>query len=237
MSENVDVGLRDFMKFLGKRIWIVVLCAAILGASVLIYTKSFVEPQYEASISVYVNNSTGQSGSKITSSDLQAALRLVATYINIIQSNTVLDKVIETCDVNLTAGQLRGMISAKSIGDTEMFQVTVRSTDPQMSMDLANVIAEVAPKEISQFIEGSTTKIIDLAKLPTAPCAPNYMLNTVLGVMIGGVLAILGLLVYMLLDTRIKTEEDLGRICKIPVMGLIPNLSVDGKKTAQKGRR
>lgn len=236
MSENVDVSLQEFLKFLGKRLWIVVLCAAILGGSVLIYTKNFVEPQYEASISVYVNNSNGQEGGKITSSDLQVALRLVATYINIIQSDTVLDKVIATSGVDLSTKQLREMITANSIGETEMFRVTVRTTDPQLSMELANVIAEVAPGEITQFIEGSTTKIIDRAKLPGEPCAPSYLLNTVLGATIGIIMSIIGLLLYMLLDTRIKTEEDLAKICKIPVMGLIPNLSADVKRPAKKGK-
>jgi len=237
MNENIDVGLWDFLKFLGKRIWIVALCAVILCGSVLVYTANFVKPQYEASVSIYVNNNSGQDGSRITSSDLQVALRLVATYINIIQSDTVLDKVIAECGVNLTANQLRGMISAKSIGETEMFRVTVKTTDPKMSMDLANVIAEVAPGEIGQFIEGSTTKIIDRAKLPTAPCAPSYALNGTLGFLIGAILAIIGLLLYMVLDTRIKNEEDLAKICDIPVMGLIPNLAVDTKKSAKKGKR
>lgn len=236
MNENVDVSLQEFLKFLGKRIWIVVLCAAILGASVLFFTKSFVKPQYEASVSIYVNNMSGQEGGRITSSDLQTAMRLVATYINIIQSDTVLDKVISTCGVDMTANRLRGMITASAIGETEMFRVTVRTTDPKLSMDLANVIAEVSPGEIAQFIEGSTTKIIDTAKLPQEPCAPHYTLNTVLGVLIGAALAIVGLLLYMLLDTRIKTEEDLAKICKIPVMGLIPNLSVDTKKSIKRGK-
>ena len=236
MNENVDISLQDILKFLGKRIGIILLCAAILGASVLFFTKSFVSPQYEASVSIYVNNASGQEGGRLTSSDLQVALRLVATYINIIQSDTVLDKVIAASNADITTKQLRNMISADSIGDTEMFRVSVRTTDPELSMKLANLIAEIAPGEISQFIEGSTTKIIDRAKLPQEPCAPNYTLNTVLGTLIGAMLAILGLLLHMLLDTRIKTEEDLAKICKIPVMGLIPDLSVDVKRPAKRGK-
>jgi capsular polysaccharide biosynthesis protein len=237
MSENVELGLKDFIKFLTARIWVVLLSAAILGSSMLFYSKSVLKPQYEASVSIYVNNISGVEGNRISSSDLQVAMRLVATYINIIQSDTVLDKVIETCGVNLDAGQLREMISAKSIGETEMFRVTVRSYNPQMSMDLANVIAEIAPGVINQYIVGSTTQVVDWAKLPKEPCAPNHTLNAVIGVMLGLVLSILGLLVYMLVDTRIKGEEDIGKICAIPVMGVIPNLSTDTKKPARKGKR
>ena len=236
MSENIDVNLKDFFKFLGKHIWVVLLSAVLLGASLFIYTKNFVKPQYEASVSIYVNNASGQDGKGITSADLQVAMRLVNTYINIIQSDTVLDKVIASCGVNMTAEKLRDKITAKSIGDTEMFRVTVKTTDPELSMKLANVIAEVAPGELNQFIDGSSTKIIDKAKLPTAPCEPSYTLNTALGVLIGTALSILGLLMYMLLDTRIKTEEDLAKICSIPVMGLIPNLSADAKRPVKKGK-
>ena len=237
MNENVELGLQDLLKFLAKRIWIILLCGLLLGSSMLLYSTSVLKPEYEASVSIYVNNASGQDGGRISSSDLQAAMRLVATYINIIQSDTVLDKVIETCGVNLDANQLRNMISAKSIGDTEMFRVTVRSHKPQMSMDLANVIAQIAPGVINQFIVGSTTQVIDWAKLPKEPCGPNYTLNTVLGVMIGFALAVMGLVIYMLVDTRIKSEEDINKICKIPVMGVIPNLATDSKKTGRKGTR
>ena len=237
MSENVELGLQDFLKFLAKRIWIILLCGLLLGSSTLLYSTSVLKPEYEASVSIYVNNASGQEGGRISSSDLQVAMRLVATYINIIQSDTVLDKVIETCGVNLDASQLREMISAKSIGETEMFRVTVRSHNPQMSMDLANVIAEIAPGVINQFIVGSTTQVIDWAKLPKSPCGPNYTLNTMLGAMIGIVLAVIGLVIYMLVDTRIKGEEDIAKICTIPVMGVIPNLSTDSKKPVRKGKR
>ena len=241
MSETIEIGLKDFLKLLGKRWWVIILCAAILGGSVFLYTKQMINPQYEASVKILVNNYSGQDGTPITSGDLQVAMRLVATYINIIESDTVLDKVIsecaEVCPANMDADKLRSMISAGAIGETEMFNVTVRSESPELSQKLANTIADVAPDVIKDFIKGSDTEIIDRAKLPKAPCGPNYTLNTVLGVLIGAIAAILGLLINMLLDTRIKNEEDIGKICKIPVMGVIPNLSADGKKPMRKGKR
>jgi len=239
MSENIELGLQDFLKFLAKRVWIILLCGLLLGTAMLFYSTSVLKPEYEASVSIYVNNASGQEG-RLSSSDLQVALRLVSTYINIIRSDTVLDKVIESCGVNLSPNQLRDMISAKSIDDTEMFRVTVRSHNPQMSRDLANTIATVAPDIINQFIVGSKTQVVDWAKLPKEPSGPNYTLNTVLGAMIGMTLAVVGLVIYMLVDTRIKGEEDIAKICKIPVMGVIPNLAADSKSTkkpVRKGKR
>lgn len=237
MGESVEIDLKDFFRVLLKRIWIVALCAILLGVSVFVYTLNFVTPKYEASVSIYVNNNSGTDGKYISSSDLAVALRLVATYVNIIQSDTVLDKVIAETGLRLTTNQVRGMISAEPIGETEMFKVTVSTPNAQMSADLANSIASVAPAEISGIIEGSSAKIIDYAKVPKAQSGPNYTKNAILGAVIGAALATVGILLYTLLDVRVKNEEDLTRICQIPVLGVIPQLSADTKATGKKARR
>ena len=138
MGESVEIDLRELFKVLLKRAWIVILCAVIVGTSVLVYTVNFVTPQYKANVTIYVNNNSGKDSSYISSSDLAVALRLVSTYVNIIQSNTVLEKVIAEAGMQLTTEQVRSMISAEVVGETEMFRVTVTTANPQMSADLAN---------------------------------------------------------------------------------------------------
>ncbi len=237
MSENIELDLREFFPVLLKKIWIVALCAVILATSVLVYTVNFVAPEYQASVSIYVNNNSGVDGKYIASSDLAVALKLVNTYITIIQSDTVLDKVIEETGLLLTAGQVRGMISAETMGETEMFRVTVTTPNAQMSADLANAIAAVAPAEISAIIEGSSAKIIDYAKVPKSQSAPNYTMNAVLGGIVGAVLAVLGILLQTMTDVRVKSEEDLVKLTQIPVLGVIPQLSSEPKTTGKQKRR
>lgn len=237
MNENVEIDLREFFRVLLKKFWIVALCAILVGTSVLVYTINFVTPQYEASVSIYVNNNSGKDSAYISSADLAVALRLVATYVNIIQSDTVLDRVIEETGLKLTAKQVRGMISAEAMGETEMFKVTVTTPNAQMSADLANAIAAVAPEEISQIIEGSSAKIIDFAKVPDGKSAPSYTANGILGCFIGAMLAVVMILLQTLMDVRVKSEEDLAKICQIPVLGVIPQLSSDTKTTGKKARR
>jgi len=237
MNENVEIDLREFFTVLLKRIWLVALCAVLLAGSVLVYTVNFVTPKYQASVSIYVNNNSKTDGAYISSADLAVALRLVATYVNIIQSDAVLDKVIEETGLLLSAAQVRSMISAEAMGETEMFRVTVTTPNAQMSADLANAIAAVAPAEISEIIEGSSAKIIDYAKVPTAHSTPNYVVNTVIGGFVGAALAVLAILLQTLMDVRIKSEEDLAKICTIPVLGAIPQLTPEAKTTGKKAKR
>lgn len=238
MNETVEFDLREFAKIIAKRVWIIMLCAVIVGASVLIYTVNFVTPQYQANVTIYVNNNSSTEGTHyISSADLAVALRLVSTYVNIIQSNTVLEKVIAEAGLMLTADQVRSMISAEAVGETEMFRVTVTTPNPQMSADLANAIAKVAPGEIAAIIEGSSAKIIDYARVPADRSSPNYVTNTIIGILVGAALAIVVILLQNIMDTRVKSEEDLENVCDIPVLGVIPDLSGDTKDKRKKVRR
>lgn len=237
MQDGFEVDLREFFRLLVKRFWAIILCAVIAGTSVLVYTVNFVTPVYEASVAIYVNNNSRKDSATISSSDLAVALRLVATYVNIIRSDRVLDKVVAESGLSIPPQQLRSMISADAIGETEMFRVSVISPNPELSAQLANAIAKVAPAEISEIIEGSSAKIIDYAKAPQQPSAPNYLKYTFFGAAAGAVLAILALFLQVIMDTRIKTEEDLLRICTIPVLGAIPDLSADVQKKSGKNVR
>lgn len=237
MKETMEIDLSKFAKLLLKRIWVVVLCAAILGSAVFLYTWKFVKPTYTATVTMYVNNNAGSNSSSVSSSNLAVALQLVKTYVNIIRSDAVLDKVIEETGLLLTASDIRSMMSAESVDETEMFRLQVTSTDPQMSADIANAVAKVAPNEISAIIEGSYAKVVDFAKAPTAPSAPNYAMNALLGCAVGALLAMMGIAIAVFTDMRIKNEEELESICAIPILGRIPDMTELTGNSTKKVRR
>ena len=138
---------------------------------------------------------------------------------------------IQKTGINAKASQLRGLIDAEPVNETEMFQVVVTTPNPQLSADLANTIAEVAPGVIAEIIEGSSAKIIDFAKVPEKPTSPNAAKNAIVGALVGLILAAAIVFMEMILDTRIQNEEDLMRICRIPMLGSIPDMSENtGKK-------
>lgn len=224
MEEVREIDIKGLAKGVVKRGWIVVLCAVVFALATLIYTVNFVEPTYKASVTLYVNNNSEPSSSAVSSSNLAVALQLVKTYVNIIQSDLVLDKVVQKAELtSVSAEDIRKMMSAEVVEETEMFRVSIVSPNPKMSADIANAIANIAPEEIRQIIEGSSAKVVDFAKAPTSRYAPNYATSTVFGGLVGGLLAVVVIIIFLLSDTRIKEKEDLTRICQIPVLGTIPD--------------
>lgn len=231
--ENIkEINLAELFSALLRKIWLIVLCAVVAGALVYAYTVNFVTPMYRSRITVYVNNTIStNSGNNhsISATDLATSQRLVATYINILESNRVLDPVAEKVGHGLTASHIRSMMAAAPMDETEVFEVQISSSNPQMAATIANKIAEVAPAIIEEIVVGSSTKIIDNAKVAAAPYAPSKSRNTTFGMIGGAVLAVCVVVLQTLLDVRVKGEEDLALISNAPVLGLIPDLAMESK--------
>lgn len=234
MNETIELDLKEIGMVLIKRLWVIILCAAIVGLSVLTYTVNFVAPTYKANVTMYVNNSSGVNGQYMSSSDLAVAQRLVETYINIIASHTVLQKVVDASGLDITADQLRGMLAAAAVGETEMFKISVIAEDPQLAADLANVIAEVAPGEINKIIPGSSAKVVDYARIPQNRYAPSYRNSAIVGFLAGGFLAAAFVVLQYLLDNRITKRDELEKICGVSVLGTIPEIIVENRTASNR---
>ena len=140
----------------------------------------------------------------------------------------------EEAGVYYTPDTMRGLLSTRQVGETEMFNVYITHPDPEAAAHLANAVANVAPVEIESIVEGSSAKIIDYAKVPTSRCSPSYSRSAMLGAVVGAALAVLYVTLRSLLDVRIKEEEDLTALFDLPVLGQIPSFTqtANGKKRA-----
>ena len=229
--ENLEIDLQKLLLAYLQKWWLIAAAALVVGLVTLYVTANFITPKYEADVTVYVNNiRSGQDVDTITSTNLTTSQKLVNTYINIIQSDTVLEKVAEASGMDITADDIREIMAAEQVDTTELFTVTITHPDPVKAAQLANAVAEVAPGEIGGFVEGSSTKIIDYAKVPEAPASPSKVKNTVLGVLVGGIVAALYVTLRFLLDVRIKDEEDLITLFNLPVLSQIPAFLPEGSK-------
>lgn len=235
MNKTRELDLRLLVLALMRKLWLIVLCAVLLAAAAFGYTKYFVTPMYRASVTIYVNNNrlnVEGSTATLTTSDLSVAQRLVSTYVITLKSDRVLNKVAQELDVQMSASQIRGMISAEAVDNTEVFNVTITNADPALAAQIANAVAKVAPDEISEIVVGSSTKIIDYATVPKSPSSPNVMRNTALGAVIGIVLAAVIAILQELLDVRVREEQDVVRISDAPILGRIPDFALDDKGDA-----
>ena len=89
--EADTIDLLELAKALWKNILAIALVAVIFGSAAFGYTAFLVEPCYQATASLYVNNSSfslGNTSFSISNAELSASNSLVSVYIYILNSRT-----------------------------------------------------------------------------------------------------------------------------------------------------
>jgi capsular polysaccharide biosynthesis protein len=236
--EEYEIDLLKLFSALWRRALVIILVAVLMAAAVFAYTLMFVSPAYDATASIYVNNSSFSFGStsfSITTSELNASNSLVNTYIYILKSRTTLEDVIAKAELPYSYEQLSGMVTTKAVTGTAAFSVTVRSSSPIEAEHICNVIAQVLPDRIAEIVDGSSVRIVDYAIIPAHRAAPSYTKNTIIGFLIGAVLAVGFVTVRFIIneqnDVIIHSTDDLRRLYpNIKVLAMIPDMRLSEKK-------
>lgn len=233
-----SIDLLELAKVLWKNILAIALVAVLLGCAAFGYTAFMMPPQYQATASLYVNNSSfslGNTSFSISSSDLTASNSLVSVYLYILESRTTMEEVIKEAELSYTPEQLSDMISAKGVTSTGAFEVTVTSSNPTEVELIANTIAQVLPDRIAEIVDGTSVRIVDYAIIPSGRSGPNIVKNTAMGIVAGAVLCAAVIVLRFMLDGKskemIKSNEDLHAMYPgIMVLAMIPDMRVPEKK-------
>ena len=232
-NEVYEIDLLRLIKALWAHALIIILTTLIAGAMAFSYARYLIEPKYSSTAMMYVNNSSisiGSSNVSISSGELSAAQSLVETYLVILNSRTTLEEVIEKSGVNYSYEELSRMISSGAVNGTEVFKITVTSTDPAEAKMLANTIADVLPKTISNVVDGSSVRVVDYAVANGHRVSPSYTKYTAIGLAIGFIISAGIVVILELLDDVIHDEEYLMQTYDVPVLAMIPDLENEGKK-------
>ena len=114
------------------------------------------------------------------------------------------------------------MITVSAVNDTEIISVTVKNSDPEMAMKIANEVADTFCDEIVKIYQIKNVNVIDLAEIDDTPYNINLFKQIVIYILIGLVLSSAIVFVMYYFDTTIKTKEEIEEKVGLPVLGMIP---------------
>ena len=83
---------------------------------------------------------------------------------------------------------------------------------------------------ITEAQKVGSVSIVDPAFMPSGPIAPNKQMATVMGGIVGIVLGIVLAFIFETADTSIGTIEDVEKLLKLPVLGVVPSVSSELKE-------
>lgn len=217
---------QDYLSIVRKR-WVSILLITILVVAGAVAATMAATPMYQARSQVYVSVRT----SGTTSDLLQGSnftQRQVSSYAELATTPRVLVPVIEHLDLPTTPDVLAGSISVSSPLDSSLIDIRVTSPDPRTASDVANSTADNLASEVSDLErpEGGVSPVqistVRNASPPTSPSSPNGPRNLALGVVLGLALGFGVAVLREVLDTRVRTEDDIRNVTETSVIASIP---------------
>ena len=219
------IDLLALLRTLRKRLWIIVLMAVLSVSLAAGYTFFLVEEQYSADVLLYIWQSKENNGTEdaISAGDLSLFSQLVGDYQVLAKSRLVTSRVSE--DLGLDPSHVAGLSSQITVGtkqNTRHLTITAVDPDPVMAASIANKVAEVFAEVVVEKMGAGNVNIIDAAVVPRGPSSPNKPMNLALGLMIGIIIGIgLSLLIEML-DTSVKSAEEVDQLTGLTMLGSVP---------------
>jgi len=228
-----------FLRLLEKW-WIIAISAILCAVAFEVYTVKMIKPKYTATSKLYV---VSASDSVINLSDLQISNYLANDYIEVFDNWHVHETVLQKLNLDYTYSNMSGMVKVTNPSNTRILEISVTSTDPAEAQLIAKTYAEVAREFITVKMETAEPTIFQEPLLPTSPTSPSKMKNTVMGFLLGVMLAAAAITVRFLMDDYIRTAEDIEQYIHIPVLGTMlledepEDIPTPKKKKKKKGDR
>ena len=234
-SRSYELDIRRICTVLWRRAWALLLAGVFLATIAFGYAWFFVTPAYASGVKIYVNNFVEANYGAYSPAQLTGAQQLAKTYMVILESRPVLEQVQEKTGLQYTQKQIKAMITAEAINETEVFQIVVTCGNSKHAAMIAEAFAEVLPETIAQVVEGSSIRVVEHAVENPDPIGPNYQMYTICGALAGIVLCAAVIILFDMMDMSIDSEEYLtSNYENVPLLAVIPH-DETGKNSYYKG--
>lgn len=219
--------LRDYWRVLRHRWHILVVCT-LVGVLVASLATLLVPRRYEATSQLFVAPDLGSSSSELMEGS-DFLLERVKSYVEVIDKAVILGPVVDGLGLQVPVGELSERVSATVVPETVVLRVTVEDESAEQAARIANAVTEefvaaVPMLEPERADRSALVKItvVDPARVPLEPVAPQPVLNHLLGLLAGVALGLVAAIGREALDRRIKGEDGVKGVTDAPVMGGIP---------------
>jgi capsular exopolysaccharide synthesis family protein len=226
--------LSDYLRIL-RRNWVLIAVCAVVGLLVGAVASFAVQPTYTAQTKLFVATQSSGSVQELQQGNTFTQAR-VQSYVETVAEPLVLQPVVESLGLEVTAAQLAEQVSATADLNTVIITISVEDTSPVQAAAIAQATADSLVQSVDGLespSEGGNSPVnltvIKPANAPSEPSAPNTRLNLALGLLVGLALGVGAAVLRTTLDTRVRGESDIRRISDAPLLGGI-SFDADAQK-------
>lgn len=219
-NDEMEIDLLELFHVLWSKALVILLSTAAVGLAAMLVTQVFLTPQYQSTTKMYIL--TQQNNETVTSSDLQASEQLTQDCAAMIQSRQVAESVISQLGLDISAEELLSKVTVTTSTNTRIITIDVQDEDPYLACEIANALRTIAADTIQNVMNIEAANVFEEANIPENPVSPSTMRNTLIGAILGFVIAVAAILISYLMNDTIRTSDDVERYLHLSTLGTIP---------------
>ena len=225
-----EINIKDFLDYLKKYALIIIAIVMVCMIGTVIYDKEIKVPTYKSNTTIVLTQASDNTNTTITQNDLTINSKLVSTYSEIVKSKLVLEQVINNLGLDYTYRQLYKNVGVESVQNTEILKISVTNENAEAAMNIANEIATVFTKEVSEIYQLNNISILDIAQMSTEPSNNTLKRDIVLAIFVGlfGTAGILFIVYYF--DDSVKLSDNLEEEINMPIVAKVFKSDIKNKK-------
>ena len=230
-QEENEIDLLELFYVVLHKWKMIVLSLFLTGACGCLISVFLITPQYESTSVLYV---LSKSTSITSLADIQMGSSLTNDYVEVVTSRPIIEQVIQNLGLtDETYESLKDKVAIDNPANTRLLKITVRDPQADVAKAIADELADVSKSFISIKMDQAAPTVTQYGYADGEPVTPNTVKNTVLGALIGAVLAIGVVIVSYLLNDTIMTTDDIEKKLGMTVLASIPmdEAEFDGKKS------
>ena len=228
MNTNKEYSIFDIINMALQRWWIVACCMIIGGSAMYVFSYYVSKPVYQSVGTLYISNvnKTNQQRptDEISLNEIVTSQELLKSSVEVLNTSKFYSHVKEVSKLPYSPARLKGMVTMAARNETEILEITVKSDSPKTSYILLETVISLAKEEIEWVVEGGSIKALDHASYSSDYLPRNIGRNSLLGVLVGALAGIGLIFVLELIDTRIKSSNDLSENYNYYILGEIPSI-------------
>jgi capsular polysaccharide biosynthesis protein len=211
--------LSDYLRILRQRGWIIILMGLLTAVAAFGYSRMQTE-LYESNVRVLITSRPDFGQTQAT----KALLRDFAAYLG---SSFRAQAVIDQLQLDMTPQQLLADVTIAAATDSNIIQIQVENSNPNLANDIARVWAEQLIIYRQQENAGLREEDRIKAQLLDDPQAgltqPRTNINTAAGLIFGALLGVIAIILLEWLDAgTVRRAADVERFLNVPLIGQIP---------------
>jgi capsular polysaccharide biosynthesis protein len=228
------ITVERVLEILLRRVSAIILVTVVITGSALGFSLNQT-PTYVASVKMLVSQKSP--GGPNLGGDIAGLQEVALTVARAVDTEPVAQGVVEQLNQpELSAGEVLANMSVEPDPGTMFINVSYKDSDPQRAQLIANTIAEMSSQKISDVMLGANpivARIWQPATLPENPVSPNPVRNSIIALLLGGILGVGLAFLLEYVDDSWNSPEEVEEVTGVPTFGVIPAFAISASKRVE----